>query len=49
VGNYLRERGGSSGINITMNIEEIGHESVNWILLVQDKDHLSALVSVFMN
>jgi hypothetical protein len=28
------------GINITMNIKEIGQECLNWIRRVQGKDHL---------
>lgn len=39
----------SRGNNIAKNIEETGHENVNWICLVQDKGHLSTLISIFMN
>jgi hypothetical protein len=32
-----------------MNIREVGWEGVNWIHLVQDRDHWQAVVNMVMN
>jgi ribosome biogenesis protein Nip4 len=35
--------------NIEMNLKEIGYEDVNWIHLVQDRDHWWVLANTVIN